>query len=68
MVVPAHSLVAPGGANGSSMVSSLLKEHFNVFSFLTVFFLGSVRNMDKECTFNQRNKTYLVHLNKRRTR
>ena len=38
MVVPAHSLVAPAGSNGRSMViSSLLKEHFNVFSFMSVF-------------------------------
>ena len=42
MVVPANSLVAPRRANGRSIViSSLLKEHFNVFSFMSVF-LGSV--------------------------
>ena len=35
MVVPAHALVAPRGANGRSMViSSLLNEHFNVFGFM----------------------------------
>ena len=39
-VVPAHSLVAPRVANGQSMViSSLLKEHFNVFSSMSVLFL-----------------------------
>ena len=38
MVVPAYSLVAPRGANRRSMViSSLLREHFNVFSFMLVF-------------------------------
>ena len=38
MVVPPHSLVAPGGSNGRSMViNSLLKEHFNAFSFMSVF-------------------------------
>ena len=38
MVVPAHALVAPRGVNGRSMIiSSLLEEHFNVFSFMSVF-------------------------------
>ena len=46
MVVLAHSLVAPPWGNGQSMViSSLLKEHLNVFSFMSVFFLGSVHDM-----------------------
>ena len=41
MVVLAHSLVAPRGANGRSMViSSILKEHVNVFSFMSVFSYG----------------------------
>ena len=38
MVVQAHSLVAPPWSNGRSMViSSPLKERFNVFSFMSVF-------------------------------
>ena len=38
MAVLAHSLVAPPWNNGWSMVnSSLLKEHFNVFSSMSVF-------------------------------
>ena len=46
MVVPAHSLVAPRVANGRSMViTRLLLEHFNVFSFMSVFFLGNIHDM-----------------------
>ena len=38
MVALAHSLVAPRGENGPSMViGSLLYEHFNVLSFMSVF-------------------------------
>ena len=37
MVVVAHALVAPPWSNGRSMViSSLLNEHFDVFSFMSV--------------------------------
>ena len=45
MVVSAHSLMAPGGANGRSMVISSLSQHFNEFSCMSVFFLGSVHDM-----------------------
>ena len=46
MVVLVHSLVAPPWSNRWPMVmSSLLWEQFNVFSFMSVFFLGSVHDM-----------------------
>ena len=47
MVVMAHTFVAPPWSNGRSMViSSLLNEHFNVFGFMSVFFLVSVHDMN----------------------
>ena len=47
MVVPTHSLVAPPWSNEPSMViSSLLYEHFNVFS-LCQFFLRERTRLGK---------------------
>ena len=49
MVVPTHSLVAPPWINGRSMViSSLLNEHLNVFSFMSVFLRERTRHVNKQ--------------------
>ena len=46
MIVPAHSLVSPPWSYEQSIViCSILKEHCNVFCYMSVFFLGSVHDI-----------------------